>query len=163
MLKTTLFDFHKKVDISPWKIINDTVMGGISKSAFSLNSQGNGVFKGFVSLENNGGFSMVKYSFPEKELQAFTKIKILLKGDSKNYQVRIKADAAIASSYVKGITTSGAWQVRELLLHDFTPAFRGKQLALPNFNKTKISEIAFLIGNKKAEHFELQLSNIELL
>tara|TARA_B100000809_G_scaffold235954_1_gene254560 strand:+ start:8510 stop:9001 length:492 start_codon:yes stop_codon:yes gene_type:complete len=163
MLKNTLFYFYQNVDISQWRIINDAVMGGVSKSEFILNNEGNGVFKGAVSLENNGGFSMVKYSFPEMMIESFTKIKISLKGDFKNYQVRIKADTAIDYSYVKGITTSDTWQKIEIELNDFTPAFRGKQLDLPNFNEHKISEIAFLIGNKKSEHFELQLNKIEFL
>jgi hypothetical protein len=163
MLKTTLFDFHKNADISQWRIINDAVMGGISKSEFSVNNEGNGVFKGAVSLDNNGGFSMVKYSFPEVEIKFFTKIKILLKGDFKNYQVRIKADTSIDYSYVKGITTSDNWQEIEIVLSDFTPAFRGKQLDIPNFHQNKISEIAFLIGNKKTENFEIQLNKIELI
>lgn len=163
MLKTTLFDFHKEVDISQWRIINDSVMGGVSKSEFSINNQGNGVFKGFVSLENNGGFSMVKYSFPQKEIQSYSKIKLFLKGDLKQYQVRIKANTTIEYSYVKGITTSNDWQEIEILLNYFTPAYRGKKLDLPNFRENKISEIAFLIGNKKEESFKLQLNKIELL
>ena len=159
----TLFDFYNTVDISEWRIINDVVMGGVSKSEFLLNNSGYGIFKGSVSLEKNGGFSMVKYSFPEKEIQSFSKIKILLKGDLKNYQVRIKADTSIDYSYVKGITTSDNWEEIEIKLTDFTPTYRGKQLNIPNFHETKISEIAFLIGNKKAESFQLHLGKIELL
>lgn len=36
-------------------------MGGKSSGDFYINESGNGVFEGFVSLANNGGFSSVRY------------------------------------------------------------------------------------------------------
>jgi hypothetical protein len=40
-------------------------MGGESSSTFQLNSEGHGVFEGNISLDNNGGFSSVRYRFPQ--------------------------------------------------------------------------------------------------
>ncbi|MDA9817379.1 CIA30 family protein, partial [bacterium] len=34
----TLFDFSKNSDISNWSVVNDDVMGGISKATFKLNT-----------------------------------------------------------------------------------------------------------------------------
>jgi len=42
------------------------------------------------------------------------------------------------------------------------PAFRGRKLELPNFSESTIEEIAFLIGNKKNEDFELLIDSITL-
>ena len=42
------------------------------------------------------------------------------------------------------------------------PWFRGIKLDKPNFNAEYIEEIAFLIANKKAEHFQLLIDNIKL-
>ena len=42
------------------------------------------------------------------------------------------------------------------------PAFRGRTLNYPNFDKTTIEELAFLIGNKKAEDFKLIIDSITL-
>ncbi len=63
----TLFNFDSKSDISNWRIVDDVVMGGRSNGAFKINDSGNGIFLGDVSLENNGGFSMVQYGFIPKK------------------------------------------------------------------------------------------------
>ena len=42
------------------------------------------------------------------------------------------------------------------------PVFRGRKLELPNFAVDPIQEIRFLIGNKKAETFRLEINKIEL-
>ena len=60
-----IYNFNKKSNLKKWTVINDAVMGGKSEGEFYLNSDGNGVFEGDVSLENNGGFSSVKYKFPK--------------------------------------------------------------------------------------------------
>ena len=39
-----------------WQVIDDGVMGGRSKGNFAINEEGNAVFEGTVSLDNNGGF-----------------------------------------------------------------------------------------------------------
>jgi hypothetical protein len=42
------------------------------------------------------------------------------------------------------------------------PSFRGRILDMPNYDKANLEEIAFLIGNKKAEKFELKIDFIKL-
>ena len=42
------------------------------------------------------------------------------------------------------------------------PRFRGRKLNDPNFPGEQLEEIAFLIGNKKEQSFELLLDHIEL-
>jgi hypothetical protein len=41
-------------------------------------------------LENNGGFSMVRYPFDKMKVNKDDKIIIKLKGDGKKYELRIK-------------------------------------------------------------------------
>jgi len=42
------------------------------------------------------------------------------------------------------------------------PAFRGTNLDIPNYDRESIEEIAFLISNKKAENFKLEIASIIL-
>ena len=44
-----LFDFNVKSNIDNWRVVDDSVMGGISSSKFFVDAAGNGVFKGTVS------------------------------------------------------------------------------------------------------------------
>ena len=157
-----LFDFNTQRDLSNWRTIDDVVMGGRSNGNFKLNAAGHGVFSGEVSLENNGGFSSLRYRFPKKIIKGHTKVVLTIKGDGKNYQFRTKSNGSDRHSYVAKFTTTGKWQTVEITLADMYPAFRGYQLDIPNYPAETLEEIAFLIGNKKAENFELVINSIVL-
>jgi len=157
-----LFDFNIKSDISNWTVVNDGVMGGLSAGNFSLNENGNGVYKGTVSLENNGGFSSLRYRFPIKKVDGFTKAILKLKGDGKNYQFRLRSNAYERHSYIATFQTTGDWQLIEITLAEMYPAFRGNKLNIPNYPIENLEEIAFLIGNKKEESFLLEIDSIIL-
>ncbi len=157
-----IFDFNKDSDIQSWIIVDDVVMGGRSSGSFSLSAEGHGVFQGTVSLENNGGFSSVRYRFPKKQTKEYTRVVIRLKGDGKEYQFRIKSDASDYYSYITTFPTTGEWQDVEIPLKDMYPSFRGRRLNQPNFSKESIEEVAFLIGNKKKEKFKLLLDSLAL-
>lgn len=156
------FDFDKNADISDWRVVNDGVMGGLSKGKFSINDQGHGNFEGFVSLENNGGFSSVRYRFPLKIIKKYTKVVLRIKGDGKRYQFRVKTSTRDRYSYISYFTTTGDWQTIEIPLSKMYPAFRGRKLDLPNYPGETLNEIAFLIGNKKAESFALEIDYIQI-
>ncbi|MEX1384043.1 CIA30 family protein, partial [Lutibacter sp.] len=153
----TIVDFTKNSKLHSWSIVNDVVMGGKSTSSISINTEGKAVFKGEVSVENNGGFSSLRHRFDKLDVSKFKKIKIRLKGDGKKYQFRIKPSMFNQYSYVYHFQTNGDWQTIEINLTDFTPVFRGRKLDMPNFSGTELEEIGFLIGNKQQEKFELIL------
>lgn len=157
-----IFDFNKNSDIQNWNIIDDVVMGGKSGGSFSLSPDGFGVFQGEISLENNGGFSSVRYQFKPLKVNKNGRIVIKLKGDGKDYQFRIKDNSSNYYSYIMPFTTSGEWEDIEISLKDMYPTFRGRKLDLPNFSNDSFEQIVFLIGNKKSEKFELLIDKIEL-
>ena len=157
-----IFDFNKKSNIENWVIVDDVVMGGRSSGTFELYEDGQGVFQGTVSLENNGGFSSVRYRFEKMQIKESTKVVIKLKGDGKQYQFRIKASSGDYYSYISTFSTNGEWQEIEIPLIEMYPSFRGRRLDQPNFSAETMEEVAFLIGNKKKEEFWLLLDKIEL-
>jgi hypothetical protein len=157
-----LFDFNSTTNINKWRIIDDGVMGGISSGNFKIDSDGNGVFYGTVSLENNGGFSSVRHQMNKTKIKEFSKFVIRLKGDGKDYQFRIKDQVSNYFSYSTTFSTSGEWQEIEIDIKGLYPSFRGRVLDLPNFNSEYIEEMVFLIGNKKYESFKLVIDKIEL-
>lgn len=157
-----IYDFNINSSPKDWRIIDDDVMGGLSQGKFSIDAAGNGVFQGKVSLENNGGFSSVRYQFEKLNVSKNSRISIRLKGDGKNYQFRVKDIVNNYYSYITIFKTSGNWETIEIKLSDLYPSFRGQKLNSPNFNSDSIEEIVFLIGNKKKESFQLILDKIEL-
>jgi Complex I intermediate-associated protein 30 (CIA30). len=144
-----IFDFNHNSNITGWKVIDDVVMGGRSNGKFKMDSDGNGVFFGDVSLDNNGGFSSVRYQFDKINTTKDSKVLIRLKGDGKEYQFRVKSNRNTYYSYVTIFKTTGDWENIVINLNDLYPSFRGQTLNIPNFTGNSIEEMVFLIGNKK--------------
>jgi NADH dehydrogenase [ubiquinone] 1 alpha subcomplex assembly factor 1 len=162
MNSTIIYDFNKDSSPRDWRVIDDGVMGGQSQGRFAIDADGNGVFQGSISLENNGGFSSVRYQFDKIQVTKDNTISIRLKGDGKDYQFRVKDKNNAYYSYIITFKTTGEWQTINIKLSDLYPSFRGRKLDLPNFNSDSFEEIVFLIGNKKNESFKLVLDKIEL-
>jgi len=162
MQAQVIFDFNKKSDLQDWIIVDDVVMGGRSSSTFKLDKDGLGVFEGNISLENNGGFSSLRYRFLKRTIKEYAQVKIILCGDGKKYQFRIKSNRGDYYSYIISFLTSGEWQEIVIPLKDMYPSFRGRRLNQPNFSDNSIEEITFLIGNKKNERFKLMIDKIVL-
>ena len=157
-----LFDFTPDSDLSSWYVVDDVVMGGRSAGDFRLNEEGHAVFSGEVSLENNGGFSSVRYGLNPIDVSSFQKAVLRVKGDGNPYQFRVKSDRNEPHSYITYFETNGEWQTIEIPLAELYPSFRGRPLRRPNYPGQQLAEMAFLIANKKPQTFELQIDWIGL-
>tara|TARA_B100001057_G_C22545284_1_gene831282 strand:- start:94 stop:603 length:510 start_codon:yes stop_codon:yes gene_type:complete len=157
-----IFNFNKNSSISNWIVVDDVVMGGKSNGNFQLNKNGKGVFSGKISLDNNGGFSSVRYGFNKFNIEKFKSIVLKIKGDGKNYQFRIKHKSSDYASYITSFSSSGEWQEIKIPLNSMYPSFRGRKLDEPNFFHKSIEEVTFLIANKKNEEFIILIDKIEL-
>ena len=157
-----IFDFNKNSSISNWVVVDDVVMGGRSTGNFKLNKDGNGVFYGNVSLDNNGGFSSLRHGFNKLNIEKFKTLVLKIKGDGKNYQFRIKHKSSDYASYITSFSSSGEWQEIEIPINSMYPSFRGRKLDEPNFSHESVEEITFLIANKKNEDFMLIIDKISI-
>lgn len=157
-----IFDFSKDKNTANWYIVNDGVMGGLSKGTFTINDAGHAMFKGFVTTENNGGFSSVRYSFNKKNVSVYTHVVLKVKGDGKSYQFRIKENQSQRYSYIASFDTSVDWEIIKIPLQTFYPGFRGYALDKPNYSGESMEQIAILIGNKTKESFALEIDSIYL-
>ena len=155
-----IFDFKKEADLKNWYVVNDAVMGGESAGNMCRDADNNGLFEGHVSLENNGGFTSIRYDAGKIKLQGYSKFIIILKGDSKNYQFRAKANKSDRHSYVYTFETTSSKQIVEIPFSSMVPSFRGQSLSMANFPGDYMEEIGFLIGNKTAEDFKMAIDII---
>ena len=162
MSTLTIYDFSKTSDIPNWYVVNDGVMGGISRGMLELSAEGHGVFRGTVSMENNGGFSSIRYSLPTQEITGYDYMVLRVKGDAKKYQFRVKSKRSQYYSYVAYFETTGKWESIRIPLKEMYPVFRGYRLDQPNYDGTQLEEVGILIGNKKAEEFRLEIDSIQL-
>lgn len=153
-------DFDRESSLENWFTVDDVVMGGRSNSTFEINKQGHALFSGNVSLENNGGFASLRHVFQKRDMGAFQTIAIRLKGDGLRYQFRVKSTRNERHSYTYYFETSGSWEWIEIPLSEMYPTWRGQRLNYPNYPAETLEEIGILIGNYKAEAFELEFDKI---
>jgi hypothetical protein len=116
-------------------------------------------FEGSISLENNGGFSSVRYRFQKIQVKEYTSIVIKLQGDGKEYQFRIKSNSGDYYSYIAPFSTSGEWQEIVIPLKDMYPS--GRKLTNLIFQKILLKKLPFDRKQKKGE-FKLLIDKIEL-
>lgn len=154
--------FHSQGANPRWLVINDGVMGGMSRSKFTVDPKGFAVFEGCVSLENGGGFTMAKRTLDKLSTRGYSKIVLHVRGDGKRYQFRLKPDRRQMHSYVCRFATSGEWEEISIAFQDLCPAFRGRKLDMPCYSGDTLEEIGILIGNRSQEEFRLLLKEIRL-
>ena len=158
----SLFQFSEKINLDHWTIVNDEVMGGLSMALIQMNINGHGVFSGHVSLENNGGFCMVRHDLERIEVENYSSFEIRLKGDGKKYQFRCKSSDHQRHSYIYTFNSAKEWKTITIPFDKMEPYFRGDSLKMPNYHGDFLAQIAFLIGNNKEEDFSLELDYIKL-
>lgn len=158
----SIYKFDKNFNHKEWQIVNDGVMGGLSMGLIQLNLEGNGVFSGHVSLENNGGFCLVRHDLERIPVDAFSKFIITIKGDGKKYAFRCKSGEHQRHTYSFDFKSSKEWQTIEIPFAEMEAVFRGEELKLPNYHGDYLAQIAFIIKNGVEEDFTLEIDSIAL-
>ncbi|MCH7228408.1 CIA30 family protein [Haloferula sp. A504] len=158
----TLFDFDAdEMKSSEWRIVNDGVMGGLSKGQMGVSEDGVLNFSGDLSLENNGGFSSIRTRKLEMDLGEAEGLVLRVRGDGRKYQWRFNTDARFRGMEVSFMaefpTKEGKWTEVKVPFSDFTGSFRGMKLKDEKFDPSKISRAGLLLADKKEGPFELEV------
>ena len=156
-----IYDFHTNSSFQNWAIVDDGVMGGLSAGNLGIQKDGSGLFYGYVSLDNYGGFTSVRFR-KNISLRGFDKIILRVLGDNKFYQLRIRSSYQDRHSYVKRFYAADEWSDIEIPLSSMEPQFRGRSLNMRNFSGNSLVELRLLIGNKVEERFALEIDHIRL-
>ena len=160
--QNTIYHFKNKSNLNGWTIVNDDVMGGVSKGNLKVNKEGFGVFEGIISTAYNGGFSSVRYDCNRIYVKNNNSIILKIKGDKKEYKVRVKANRDDYYSFTLPFKTSGEWEEIIIPLKEMYASFRGRRLDMKNFNNDYFEQITLLFGNNINEHFNLKIRSINI-
>lgn len=158
-----LVSFDDK-DTGEWYVINDGVMGGLSRSAIRVTENGTGVFAGDLSLENNGGFASIRYLLDKpRNLATATGLVIRVRGDGRSYQLRLRDDDGFdGAAFRAGFeTTEGEWVEALIPFDDFVPTFRGRTLTnVPPLDRRNIRQIGLMLADRNSGSFSLEIDFI---
>jgi monofunctional biosynthetic peptidoglycan transglycosylase len=158
-----IFDFQPAASAAGWQVVNDGVMGGVSTSGFQV-SNGIAVFRGRVSLEQNGGFASVRSLPASHDLSGCDAFVIRVRGDGRRYKFMARASQSLDSAiYQAAFTTvKGQWEEHRLPLKQFVPSLRGRVLSgEPALDPAKVTSVGFLISDRQEGPFQLDVAWIK--
>ena len=159
-----LFNFETQADLQEWRVVNDGVMGGLSQGEIIRTDLSTAVFQGTISLENNGGFSSIRTLPRPYNLDGFDGITLRVRGDGQTYQFRLRLDDRFDGvSYRYSFQTKAdEWITAKVPFSECVPVFRGRKLTgVPPVSPGKIQQIGFLISDKQAGSFKLEVDWIK--
>jgi NADH dehydrogenase [ubiquinone] 1 alpha subcomplex assembly factor 1 len=162
--REVLFDFSEQDAADAFGVVNDSVMGGVSESAVLRTEQGELVFGGNVSLENNGGFASMRSVDRTRDLSAFEGLLVRVKGDGQMYSFSVRTDLRIPAGayYFDFDTRANEWQTIFMPFDAFKPRSFGRELpAAPALNRNEIRSVGVIISDKQAGRFALTVDRIE--
>jgi monofunctional biosynthetic peptidoglycan transglycosylase len=160
---TRLFDFAQE-SAEEWIVVNDGVMGGVSRSAFVDSDSGYASFQGVMSLENNGGFASVRHRIAPRALDGQSGLALRIRGDGRSYQVRLRTDLAFDGIAYRAEfeTVSGEWQTITIPFSQFEPTWRGRRPpGAPPLEAGEVQQIGLMVADGIEGPFQLDVEWIQ--
>jgi NAD(P)-dependent dehydrogenase (short-subunit alcohol dehydrogenase family) len=144
-----------------WRITNDGVMGGLSRSRVHTENA-TLLFEGDLSRENNGGFASVLGAL-DTPLRPFRGIRLTVRGDGRQYQLRLRTDDDASGIAWRALFEAGPEPRRiSLTPADFEPVFRGRPVTdAPALTDVTIRHLGFMLAGGEPGAFRLTVENLE--
>ena len=164
-VQATLFDFSKPDVAKQWQTVNDGVMGGVSDGRVRITDKGIMEFYGTLSLENNGGFASVRSGSLPMGLKDGDVIVARPRGDGREYYLNLRVPTfRIAFSYRASFETkAGEWQEVKVPLKELQATSFGRPVKKAgSVEASKVNSIGFLLADKKAGPFKLEVEWIKV-
>jgi monofunctional biosynthetic peptidoglycan transglycosylase len=160
-----LFDFRDTGSVGDWRIINDTVMGGVSSSRFEATEDG-AAFTGKVSLDRGGGFVSMRSPKGSYDLSGSDGLRIWMRGSDKTFQLTVYTEPGGRVSYRAPFTppSTADWEAVDVFFDDLTPFVRGRHVPdAPAFDPARIRAVGILLGDEQDGNFRLELQRMAAL
>lgn len=157
----TVMDFEQ-VQGPAWQAVNDGVMGGLSRGGFDLSERGTLLFRGEISLENNGGFSSIRTRRSRLDLKGFDGLELRVKGDGRGYKVSLRTAGTprMVAYWAELETKAGVWTRVRIPFSKWVPTAFGRKLPGPQLRIERIDSVGFMLYDKQAGPFQLEVDRI---
>ncbi len=158
-----LFSFDAPESAKPWQIVNDGVMGGLSRGNLKIIDNQMMEFSGVLSLENNGGFASVRARKAQLGLKQGDFIVMRVRGDGRQYNFNLYSQNNLGGySYRQAFDTKqGEWVEVKLPVDKFVATWRGNVFPNEKLDPTKVAGVGVLLGDKKPGPFKLEIEWIK--
>ena len=160
-----LFEFTGADAAKEWQAVNDGVMGGVSEGKFKIADKKTLEFFGTLSLENNGGFASVRTKAKKLGLEKGDTVVAKVRGDGREYTLNLFLNKPlIAFSYRATIQTKkDEWIEVKVPLEKFEATSFGRVVKDAGAVKPdEVNALGFMVSDKKAGPFKLEVESIEV-
>lgn len=168
MLSPTSYElninFGKELSGNNWMVVNDGVMGGLSKSQAMLLENAI-LFKGEISLDNNGGFASVRSGLTDLDLSHASQVTIKYRSTGQKVGLRLIKTDRFWMPYLKTFlpTTDWEWKTETLSMEEFSEYSLEKisQRDLSPSDFKDIIRVGLIVSNKIEGPFKLEIDYIK--
>jgi len=156
------YTFGNSGNTQEWFIINDGVMGGLSKGQLTF-TDSTTVFAGTVSLDNNGGFTAYRSPYGQYDLSAYSTVTIRARGQGQVIGFSLQMEQPYYAPYFRStFVPQEDWREYSFDLTDM-PALRlGRNLGY-TMSKADLAEVirlGFITTEKAAGPFVLEIESV---
>lgn len=162
---TAQFNFGTQHNTDVWRVVNDDVMGGVSKSKVEV-KENSILFSGTTSLDNNGGFSSIRTTFPKGDLKDCKTMTIKFRSPNTNrsFGLSLKDSQKYYIPYYKFMfqPKSDDWQVLKVNLKDFGYYKISEKIGneMPLDFLEDVFNIALILSDGKEGTFQIEIDYI---
>ena len=145
-----------------WYVVNDGVMGGLSKGYISETETGVR-FQGVVSLENNGGFSSFRGPTQRYDLSDYNEVTIRYRSTGVKVAFQLSVDQRFYYPNFKiKLPNSEEWSTKTFALDEVRQYRLGYPTGgyLSQASKGDIIRLGFITDEKRAGDFEFEVDYV---
>ena len=152
-------DFKTEDSSLFWSVVNDGVMGGISRGDVYVTNESCLFFTGSISLENNGGFSSIR-SFGENfDLADWKGIELKVRGDGRKYYFTSRSGRFDFWHPLE--TKKDEWVTVRIPFKSFYATTFGRRIPGIRLNPKSLSSFGIMLFDKKDGPFTIELDYIK--
>ena len=154
-------------DAKDWRVVNDSVMGGVSTSQIVDHDVQGVVFRGDLSLENNGGFTSTRLEIVGEDWSEFDAVKVVLNGDGRDYLLTVRTrDRRMRRIYYRYPVSTVAGQSISIVapFEEFKAfAFGTPVPEAPSLRTqlTRLGSVGIMLADKNPGPFSLHVEALE--
>jgi len=160
----TLVEHSEGDEQSPWRTVNDGVMGGQSNGGSEL-TKGVLRFAG-VTKTDGGGFSSIRLDIPRGTLAGTEYLKVHMKKDSRVYSMTLRTNARSSGQQIAfrapiEASPEGTWGDGVLRFDILEASVRGRPVPNAVFDPSEAIEVGLIVYDGEDGPFEMLLKRID--
>ncbi len=160
-----IFDFNTNSDLSEWRVVDDTVMGGRSAGNIKRLTENTVSYNGRISLENNGGFSSFKSPYKRIDLSEYKYLEMRVKNTGSKFAFTLEMNSRFWQPFYKHAveTSSNDWEVIKIKMDNFKlyRMSRTNGQSLTKEDAARLIRIGFISDDKREIDFQMEVDYIK--